>query len=86
MENTDRLRNRFNMYMGMEVRKELERQSKRVGLDMSAYLAYLILQEKNRIENTELTEKVFQSILPNGIRDLRELPSIIEAIAKLDVK
>lgn len=41
---------RLNLYLNKEIKDEIRRQSKAVGMDMGAYFTYLVLRERDRME------------------------------------
>ncbi len=41
---------RVNLYLSKNVKDELLKQSRMLGMDMGSYFAYLIMKEKERLE------------------------------------
>ena len=73
---------RVNLYLSQTVKTELVKQCQIVGMDMSNYFAYLILREKERTENMNRMEKMFNQMFPNGVTDIAKLAEIVKGIEK----
>ena len=69
---------RVNLYLSQTVKAELVKQCQVVGMDMSNYFAYLILREKERVENTNRMEKMFTQMFPNGVNDIAKLAELMQ--------
>ena len=58
--------------------QKLRDMSRSKGMDMSSYVAHLLIMEEERKRNNERMELILNKTMPNGFQDLVKLAQIIQ--------
>ena len=58
--------------------QKLREMSASKGMDMSAYLAHLLIMEEERKRNNERMELILNKTMPNGFQDLVKLAQLVQ--------